>query len=69
MNKAAIKSGFDKDLTISPAKGITHVDGVAVRKVQKTRIYVSDADKEVAAVMLTTIDGESHFLWNPDDTP
>ena len=64
-----MKSGFEKDLTIIPGKGITHVDGVAVRNVYKTRIYVSDADKEVDAVAVVTVDGHNHYLWDPDDTP
>lgn len=65
-----IKPGADKHIDIPTANPLDwSVDGVPVKSVHKTRVFVTDADREVDAVVLVTTDGHNHYLWNPEDTP
>ena len=62
------KPGMEKDIDMPTANPLDwKVDGVPVRSVSKTRVFVTDAEKEVDAVVLVTTDGHNHYLWNPDD--
>lgn len=63
-----MKHGADKNIDMPKADPLTwKVDGVPVYNYYKTRIWVTEAEKEVPAIVLVTNDGHNHYLWNPEE--
>ena len=63
-----MKPGALKDIDMPGRDPLTwKVDGVPVRNVFKTRVTVTETEREVDAVVLVTVDGHNHYLWNPGD--
>lgn len=63
-----MKPGAEKDIDIPERDPLTwKVDGVPVGCWYKSRVMVMETEREVDAVVLVTVDGHNHYLWDEDD--